>query len=377
MSTSPRPIPPVRRLVVKIGSAVIADDGRLDHGALARIADDASAAMRRDIEVILVSSGAVASGFRLLGLESKPKTIVQKQAAAAVGQSRLMQGWSDAFARHVTPVAQALLTADDLDHRGRVLNARHTLLELTSRAVVPIVNENDTVSFDEIKLGDNDRLSALVASLVRADLLLILSSARGLYDGGDAARVIPVVPDASEAMGHVRAEQTNVGTGGMQTKLEAAAIATAAGVGVVVAGGAEPNVIARVLAGEALGTWFPPGVKGLDARKRWIGFSAKARGALIVDDGAERAILHKGASLLPSGVREATGDFARGAPIEVRTLKGEVIARGLAAYSADECRRIAGRKSAEIADILGYVYGEEVIHRNDMVALTRGKGAPA
>ncbi len=247
----------MRRLVVKIGSAVLADDGRLRLPALHRLATDISSVMDSGVEVIVVTSGAVASGFRLLGLESKPTTIVQKQAAAAVGQSRLMQAWADAFHVHSRVVAQALLTDDDLRHPARLQNARRTLLELTSRGVAPLVNENDTVSFDEIKLGDNDRLSALVATLVHADLLVILSTVSGLYERGDAKRVIPLVPDADAALAHVQEGMSGVGTGGMGTKLQAASIATGEGIGVIVASGAEPSVVSRALRGEALGTYFP------------------------------------------------------------------------------------------------------------------------
>lgn len=283
-----RGIPPVRRLVVKIGSAALADDGRLRLPTLHRLATDIAGAIDAGVEVIVVTSGAVASGFRLLGLERRPSTIVEKQAAAAVGQSRLMQAWADAFHVHSRVVAQALLTADDLSHPVRLENARSTLLALTARGVTPIINENDTVSFDEIKLGDNDRLSALVATLVKADLLLILSTVSGLYAEGDARRLIPVVPDAGAALAHVQEGTTGVGTGGMATKLQAAAIATREGVAVVVASATEPSVVARMLAGEALGTYFPPHAKGAGrgGATRRAATNAVARGAAKQTQGA-------------------------------------------------------------------------------------------
>jgi glutamate 5-kinase len=359
-----------RRIVVKIGSAVLAPEGELSPAAVARLVDDVEAVIRAGREVLLVSSGAVASGFKPLGLAKKPRTIVEKQAAAAVGQSRLMSAYSESFARHGRAVAQVLLTADDLDHRLRCLNARHTLEELLRRDIVPIINENDTVSFEEIKLGDNDNLSALVAVLMRAEALVVLSSVPGLLDR--PGRVIPLVQRSDDALSHVTAARSTTGVGGMATKVAAAKLAGASGIPVVIAGGSTPGIVTRVLSGEAEGTLFEPSrARGGPARKRWIGYSARARGALLVDDGARRAIVERGASLLPAGIIAVAGSFDMGALVEVRTRAGEPFARGITSYSSDEIERIRGKKASEIAGILGYLYRDEIIHRDDM-ALSAG-----
>jgi glutamate 5-kinase len=361
-----------RLAVIKIGSAVLAPDGELDRSRVARLASDVAGAVDTGTRVVIVTSGAVASGFRALGLTAKPRTIVEKQAAAAVGQPRLMAAWSDALATHAKASAQVLLTADDFDDRRRTLNARRTLEELLARGVVPIINENDSVSFDEIKLGDNDRLSALVVGLVRADALVILSSAGGVYEGGDASRVIPRLDDPLEALRHVQRETTSVGTGGMGTKLQAAAMASEAGAWVVIAPGAGAGVLARALKGEGVGTFIPASKRVRESRKRWIGHASRSRGTIVVDDGAKRALIERGASLLPKGVVAVGGAFPSEATVEVAGADGVPFARGLVAYDAGEVRAIMGRKSEEIEGVLGYCYREEVIHRNDLVLLRGG-----
>ncbi|MBX3385684.1 MAG: glutamate 5-kinase [Phycisphaeraceae bacterium] len=379
----------IHLVVVKVGSAVLAPTGTLEEEAVRRIADDLAEAVRsagasgiagvpgvRALRIVLVSSGAIASGFMALGLKAPPAQIVLKQAAAAVGQSRLMRAWADAFGAHGLNVAQVLLTGDDLDHRRRHLNARGTLQALLERGVVPIVNENDSVSFDEIKLGDNDRLSALVSGLVGADRLIMLSSAGGLADGGDPRRVIPVVEHVAEARRHVTGERSAVGTGGMATKLDAVETAAAAGVPTVVAPGREVRVVTRLLSGESIGTSFPVRVRRVEARKRWIGFAARSRGSISVDEGAARAIEQRGASLLPSGITGVDGDFAEGSVVDLRVQVSpscEPFARGRVAYSADEIRAIAGKKAGQIGGVLGYVYRDEVIHRDDLVLLNNGR----
>jgi glutamate 5-kinase len=368
MPPEQRQLPPIRRLVVKIGSAVLAPAGQLDPAAIARLAADA-ASLTPPRQIVFVSSGAVASGFRALGLDQPPRTIVEKQAAAAVGQQRLMAAWADAFAPHHRPVAQVLLTADDLGHRPRFLNARRTLLELLDRGAVPIINENDSVSFEEIKFGDNDRLSALVCGLVQADLLLMLSSVEGLYAAGQTGRVVPLIHDALEADAHIRTEQSDVGTGGMVTKVQAAAITTAAGVPAVIAGGSVPSIISRILAGEPLGTLFAPAPKATAARKRWIGAAARVRGHITIDPGAAAALTQRGASLLPSGIQSVHGRFESGAVIEIRAPDSTPLARGVTAYASGEIDRLRGKRSADIPAILGYSYADEIIHRNDLVLL--------
>jgi glutamate 5-kinase len=358
-----------RRVVVKVGSAVLADAGGLSLDSVRRLASQIAALRVDGVDVVLVSSGAIASGFRALGLARPPKLIRQKQAAAAIGQQRLMAAYSDAFARHTITVGQVLLTADDFDHRLRFLNARHTLETLLEHGVVPIINENDSVSFAEIKLGDNDRLAALTAAMLRADLLVMLSTATGLWSSR-TRNVIPVVDSVDTARRHVRPEKSGVGTGGMFTKLDAAEIVTRLGIPCVVASGSEPNVLPRLLAGASIGTRFLARPSRVDSRRRWIGFSARSKGSIRIDAGAARAIVERGASLLPSGITGVEGGFDAGSVIDIRADR-ETIARGLSAYSADEIARIKGRKAAEIASVLGYSHCDEVVHRDDLL-LARG-----
>ncbi len=369
----------VRRIVVKIGSAVIAPNGALDPSAVRRIAEDvgrtlAGGAGNAKRQVVIVSSGAVASGFRALDLARPPKDIVRKQAAAAVGQPRLMSAWAEAFDE--TPVAQVLLTADDIDHRARFLNARRTLEALLEAGVVPIINENDSVSYAEIKLGDNDHLSSLVASLVDADLLVILSSVGGVWAEGGAGKrgeVVPEIRSLAEGLKLVRTESSSVGTGGMETKIRAACRAAGLGIGVVIASGSEPRVIERLAGGESIGTRFvaaaTPAARA--ARKKWIGFSARPSGTIAVDEGARRAITTRGASLLPSGLTDVRGAFDAGDLVEISGPDGAVFARGLSGYGSDDLARIKGRKTSEIGGILGFCYAEEAVHRDDLVLLDR------
>ncbi|MBC7772256.1 MAG: glutamate 5-kinase [Pyrinomonadaceae bacterium] len=363
-----------RTIVVKVGSAVLAPSGELDGASVIRLSDDLAAVARAGWRVVLVTSGAVASGFRSLGLQSPPKEIVLKQAAAAVGQQRLMRAYADAFTRHEITVAQVLLTGDDFDHRARHLNARGTLSTLLDRGVLPIINENDSVSFAEIKLGDNDRLSSLVAGLVQADLLLILSTAKGLYKDGDSSSIIPVVHDLMDARRHITAGTSGVGTGGMTTKLDAVETAASAGVSTVIAGGAVPNVVQRIVAGESIGTRFDIKLKAAGARKRWIGFASRPKGVITVDEGACKAIIDRGASLLPSGIAGVEGDFDAGSVVDIRTGDGAAFARGRVSYSSQEIDQIRGGRASRIAATLGYVYRDEVVHRDDMMVLP--KAAP-
>lgn len=382
----PRDLGQPLRIVVKIGSAVIAPGGLLEPASVARLAADVSDVLEadKDRRAVLVSSGAVASGFRALGLARAPKDIVSKQAAAAVGQPRLMSAWAEAFDQR--PVAQVLLTAEDIDHRTRFLNARRTLEALLEAQVTPIINENDSVSFAEIKLGDNDHLSALVASLVGADLLLILSSVAGVWDAQQAAKkngspvIVPEIRTLADGLRHVRTSTSDVGTGGMATKIKAACMAQTLGIGALIADGSQPGIIARILAGETIGTYFPPATqtaRAAAARKKWIGFSARPKGTLAVDAGAHKAIAQRGASLLPSGLTGVTGSFQQGALVELAGPDRVIFARGLASYSSDDLLRIRGRKSSEIAPLLGYCYAEEVIHRDDLTLIDRSPGHDA
>ncbi|MDX9911815.1 MAG: glutamate 5-kinase [Phycisphaerales bacterium] len=365
-----------RRVVVKVGSAVLASEGRVDARAVARIAASLATAhagtrgkeQGAGREVVLVTSGAVASGWSGLGLDAPPATIVDKQASAAIGQPRLMALYAASLDAAGVRSAQVLLTSDDLRERARFLNARRTLLRLLEAGVVPIINENDSVVFDEIRVGDNDRLSALVADAIGADLLVILTSVEGVHDGD---RVIDRIDEPRGAMGHVRAEKTLAGTGGMATKLEAAALGSESGAHVVIASGRIEGTLSRVLAGEEVGTWIPARRTGA-ARKRWIAAATRAGGVLVIDEGAARALRERGASLLPKGVVDVRGSFDAGESVDIAGPGGERIARGLAIYSDRDCRAIMGKRSDEIAGVLGYAYDECVVHRDDMVVEMRG-----
>ncbi len=351
-----------RVIVVKVGSGVVAPGGAVDRERLTLLAIDLAEAVRGGGRVVVVSSGAVAAGLTKLGLKAMPKAIVQKQAAAAVGQPRLVGAWAQAFEPFGIGVAQVLLTADDLDHRERFLNARRTLETLLDAGLVPIVNENDSVASDEIRFGDNDRLSALVASLLDADLLLLLSVVDGLLDA--EGRVVAELhePDAARAL--VRSDRSSTGVGGMATKLDAAAIASASGAEAVIAPGLRRGVVSAVLAGERIGTRVAA-AGGARARKRWLAAAARPRGTVHIDDGAARA-LARGASLLPAGVTRVEGDFRVGELVSVTDASGRELARGLASYARADAAAIAGKKSHEIEATLGFVYAEELIHREDM-----------
>ena len=341
----------IRRLVVKVGSGLITtrqvgvDDQRVD-----ALATDI-AAVRRDRDVVLVTSGAIVTGMARLGLAERPRTIPEKQAAAAVGQSALMWHYEAAFKRHGVPVGQVLLTAQDISDRARYLNARNTLGTLLELSVLPIVNENDTVAVDEIKVGDNDNLSALVASLIDADLLVLLTDVDGLYTANpsaspDARKIDTVEAITDDILRLVWDRSETVSIGGMATKLEAAQKAAAAGIPMVIASGRSDGVLARLLAGEPVGTYFAPRADPLAARKRWIAFAVPPQGRLTVDAGALRALRDEGRSLLPSGVVEVEGDFAAGEVVAVvGQSDGRELGRGLVNFDAGELRKIRGAKT--------------------------------
>ncbi len=370
-------------VVVKIGSAILAPGGRLDVSRLEAMAAEIAGLRAAGVGVCVVSSGAVACGLGPLGWGAMPARIADRQVAAAVGQPVLMRAWSAALEARGLHAAQVLLTADDADRRERFINARRTLETLIERGVVPIVNENDSVAYDEIKLGDNDRLSALAAHLAGADLLIMLSQARGLCEGGPGGRVIPVVEDLAEARRHATDERSATGVGGMATKLDAAGAALALGIEVVLASGEEVaggdgSVLRRVCAGEAIGTRFvrAGGVDRVAARKHWIGHGTTVRGAVIVDEGAKRALVERGASLLPKGIArvecKARG-FGVGETVEIRVEGGAAFARGIVSYSSAEIDRIRGRAASEIGGVLGYTTCDEVVHRDNLYVFERGR----
>lgn len=362
----------VKRVVVKIGSGVISTVAGLDNERVAAISEDVCSLLDQGMEVILVSSGAVAAGKGQLGIEGRPQTIPQKQAAAAIGQTRIIREYKETFTANSYNVAQVLLTRDDLSNRRRYLNARNTLMTLLEYGVTPIVNENDTVVVEEIRFGDNDNLSALVTSLVEADMLIILSDVDGLYDSDPAenpnAELIQVVERVTskiEAMGGK--SNGSLGTGGMATKLKAAKKAALSGVGTLVVNGRTPHILQQVFAGEDVGTYFLPAQSKLTAKKQWIAFSKKPRGKLLIDEGGRLAVIKRGKSLLPSGICGVDGGFERGDAVRLCDRDGKEFGRGVVAYSLAETLRIMGKQCAEIEKVLGYKYRDEVVCRDDLV----------
>ena len=366
------PLAEARRLVVKIGSALIVDDkGDIRQSWLESVADDIATLRQRGVESIVVTSGAVAIGRKALGLaRTKSLRIEEKQGAAAIGQIRLVETWRAALARHDIIAAQILLTPDDTEARRRHLNARATLNALLGLGGVPIINENDTVATAELRFGDNDRLAARVAQMASADTLVLLSDIDGLYTADPrkdpAAIHIPTVAELTPEIEAMAGEaRPGISSGGMVTKLAAAKIATAAGCRMAITDGRAGHPLSGLL-DSARATWFSPSAELRTARKRWIAAHVSVEGHVIVDDGAVKA-LASGKSLLPAGVTQVTGDFDRGDLIGVQGKDGREIARGLSNYSADEARALAGRHSGLSESILGYRGREELIHRDDLV----------
>lgn len=371
---SPPDLRTARRVVVKIGSALVVDDRTAAprEGWLAGVAADVAALRARGTEVILVSSGAIALARRALGLTRRKLRLEEKQAAAAVGQIRLAGAWATALSGVGLNAAQLLLTLEDSEDRRRYLNARATLGTLLSLGCIPVINENDTVATTEIRFGDNDRLAARVAEMVAADALILFSDIDGLYTADPrrdpTATHLPVVERLTDDIMAMGGDPPpGYSSGGMRTKLIAARIATGAGCAMAIAKGHADHPL-RALEEGARCTWFLAAPEGRTARKRWIAGSLAPLGTLVVDAGAVGA-LRKGSSLLPAGVREVRGDFLRGDPLSVRDDAGREWARGLSAYDAADARRIAGHRSAEIEDILGWRGRDEIIHRDDLVLL--------
>jgi len=366
----------VRRVVIKVGSRVLTvEGGGLDYDAISRLCDEMAGLRQQGIEVILVSSGAVAAGRDALRSADTTLTIPQKQAAAAVGQPLLMQAYQQACTCHGLVTAQILLTAEDLANRNRFLNARTTLEALLTAGALPVINENDSVAVAEIKFGDNDNLSALVTSLAEADLLLILTDIEGLYSANPAsdpdAQLIPLVRSITREIERMAGGSgSSVGTGGMATKVTAAKKAARFGVPTILAPGKQPGVITAAVSGQEIGTLFLPATDGLNRRKHWIAYTLRPAGKVLVDAGAQKALVEKGTSLLPSGITGVEGRFERGRCVRICGPDGTEIARGLADYSSSEIQLIAGHKSAEIEQLLGYRYGDDVVHRDNLVLMT-------
>jgi len=362
-----------QRVVVKVGTSVLTGGTpRLSRQRMLDVVAQAARQHAAGHEIVLVSSGAVAAGRERLNFPHFGRSVPAKQMLAAVGQGRLMQFYSDLFDIFDIPVAQVLLTRDDLNHRTRFLNARDTLLTLLDHRIIPIINENDTTATHEIRVGDNDNLSALVANLVEADLLLLLTDQPGLFTADPRAHphaeLIPEVHTIDETLRKLASGSgTTLGTGGMATKLQAADSARRAGTDVVIAAGAMPDVILRIAAGERVGTRFPALETPLENRKRWIFAGPKPSGVLVIDDGAARALVGNGRSLLPAGIIQVKGHFERGDTVSIQTAVGQELARGITRYTSDDLIRIQGGHSQDIEARLGYAYGPVAVHRNDLI----------
>lgn len=370
----------VERLVIKVGTSVLtAGSDRLNRPLMVDLVRQVARLQAQGVQVALVSSGAIAAGWERLNFpprqqRTREATLSLKQVLAAVGQSRLMHFYEQFFDIYDINVAQALLTRSDLNDRRRYLNARNTLLHCLELGIVPIINENDAVATSEIRLGDNDTLSALVANVVDANLLLILTDIDGLYTANPhhdpSARLLEVVTTIDDSIWESAGESgTHRGTGGMRTKLQAADLATRSGTTVVVTNGTTPDVILRVAGGEPLGTRFVTTVSHLESRKRWLLAETVRHSSVVVDSGAAEALLHQGKSLLPAGIKAVEGTFERAQTVRIYDTEGREIARGLTQYRSADLLLIKGLHSSQIAEVLGYSYGTVVVHRDDMVVL--------
>lgn len=361
-----------RRIVVKIGSGTLTKDDGLNLSLIKKLAANISELKAQNRKIVIVSSGAIAAGLKKVGLTRRPSTIQEKQACAAVGQASLMRAYENAFSRHGHQVAQVLLTTNDLSNRRRYLNSRNTLTTLFEWDIIPIINENDTVAVEEIKVGDNDTLAGMITALVEANLLINLTDIDGLYDSDprdnpDAEFISEVTSVGKKIETMAGTIPGSLGTGGMFTKVRAAKQVAKRGVPTVIANGKTKDILKRILAGEEIGTLFLPTAKTLTQRKHWIAYTSRIRGQVIVDDGARRAVLKQGKSLLPSGITDVKSQFNLGDAIEITDAKGLVIAVGLTNYSSEEITRILGCQTCDIESLLGYKHADEVIHRDNMV----------
>ncbi|MCZ6864681.1 MAG: glutamate 5-kinase [Candidatus Dadabacteria bacterium] len=365
----------VNRVIVKIGSSVLTDkDGSLSESIFEKLAREISKIRDKNIEVIVVSSGAIASGMKKLGITKRPKEISMKQAIAASGQSTLIWHYERAFSAFNQNVAQILLTLDGFLDRKRFLNARKTLITLLAMGIIPIVNENDTVAVEEIMLGDNDNLAAHITSLIEADLLIMLTDIEGLYNkdprNNEDAELISLIERIGEEIENTAGDTFGRTTiGGMKTKIEAAKKAAAFGVPTIIANGKNGSVLEDIFDGKEVGTLFLPSEESLSGRKHWIAFTLKSAGEIVIDDGAKKAITSSGKSLLPSGIKEIKGNFGVGESVTCVDENGTQVARGLTSYSSQDIRKIMGSKTSDIEGILGYKYSDEVIHRDDLAVI--------
>ncbi len=363
-----------KRVVVKVGSAVLTEKDGLNMLVVKELADDLAYLREIGREVILVSSGAVAAGRKTLGLGERQLSMKEKQAAAAFGQSSLMRAYEDIFASHDQKVSQILLTHDDLANRDRYLNVRNTLFTLLDWQLLPIINENDTVSVKELRFGDNDTLAAMVTNLIEADLFICLTDVDGLYTGNPSqdpqAQLVNTVAQVDEQVeemaGHVCGA---LGSGGMRSKIMAAKMVSARGGSSFIGPGNHPGILEKLFNGEAVGTFFLPQDETLPSRKHWIAYTLRPKGFLVLDDGACRAVLSGGKSLLPSGIIDTRGNFSIGDPVQCIDENEEPIAAGLVNYSSEHVKQIQGVHSSQIESVLGFVDSEEIIHRDNLVVL--------
>lgn len=366
-----------RRIVVKVGTSTLTHpNGKLNYSRIEWLVRELADAVNSGRQILLVSSGAVGAGMDRLGWKEKPKTIPEKQAAAAVGQGILMHTYEKMFGEYGQIVAQVLLTREDSVNRRRYANSRNTLLTLLGIGVIPIINENDAVAIDELKIGDNDTLSANVAAIVDADLLIILSDVDGVFSANPQTNpTATLISEISEVTPEVEAicggAGSMRGTGGMLTKMQAARTAMHSGLVMVIASGAREGVIRGILNGEAIGTLFPPRQNRLQFRKRWLAFGARIKGRLTVDRGCAQALLSSGSSLLAAGIKAVEGSFEQGNTVSIVNAEGWEIARGLVNYNTDETRRVMGAHTHEIVGILGHKPYDEIVHRDNMVLLSR------
>jgi glutamate 5-kinase len=371
----------VKRIIVKVGSAVLTGENGIDLEIIEQLAADMAALRAQGFHVIFVSSGAIASGKHRLGIEGKLKNLPQKQAAAAIGQGRLMRVYSNAFGKHGLFVGQVLLTMSDITDRKRFLNIRNTLFQLLEWGVIPIINENDTVAVDEIKFGDNDNLAAMVAHIVEAQLVVNLTSTSGLYDQNPSsskkAKLISLVTEITDEIENAASDEgTSAGTGGMKSKVLAARKVISFGTPYIIAPGKRPGILQEIMGGKEIGTLFLPASDHLNSRKYWIAFTLRSRGRLTVDDGAKSALLQDGKSLLPSGITHVDGDFASGDAVSCVDAAGNTIARGLVNYSSEDIKKIMGLKSSQIEQALGYKDYDEAIHRDNLAVTVLPNGKP-
>jgi glutamate 5-kinase len=371
-----------KRVVVKVGSGVLTHKNGLNRSVIDDLTADISRLRARGIEIVLVSSGAIAAGIRKMDFSKRPPTVSQQQATAAIGQISLMTVYEDSFGRHGHKVAQVLLTRDDLTHRRRYLNARNTLLTLLSWKIIPIINENDTVVVDEIKFGDNDNLSAMVTNLIEAPLLINLTNIDGLFNKdprhhADAA-LIPVVERVNRRVAKIASTIPGfLGKGGMASKVEAAQKAALGGAATIVANGLTQGVLGEIFAGKEMGTLFLPKEVPLCNRKHWIVFTKSPKGEILIDSGAEKAIVENGKSLLPSGIQGVTGKFRLGNSVTLMNASGKEIAVGMVNYDSGDIQKIMGAKTSEIESRLGFKHDDEVIHRDNLILIDQLEGGEA